>query len=137
MPACSCPHCKTPHWVKDTQLNVAQGFVVCTRCSGMFKAKDYLSGNLPADPAHLPVAVTDVRLVHNIGAQILKHSKLSRKEISDLLNSALKEEPKAEVPKAAPAPASAPAVAAPAQKMPMHPELPAKHLFVEDITIGR
>ena len=62
----------------------------------MFKAKDYLSGNLPADPAHLPVAVTDVRLVHNIGAQILKHSKLSRKEISDLLNSALKEEPKAE-----------------------------------------
>ena len=96
MPACSCPHCKTPHWVKDAQLNVAQGFVVCTRCSGMFKAKDYLSGNLPADPAHLPVAVTDVRLVHNIGAQILKHSKLSRKEISDLLNSALKEEPKAE-----------------------------------------
>ncbi len=62
----------------------------------MFKAKDYLSGNLPADPAHLPVAVTDVRLVHNIGAQILKHSKLSRKEISDLLNSALKEESKAE-----------------------------------------
>ena len=56
MPACSCPHCKTPHWVKDAQLNVAQGFVVCTRCSGMFKAKDYLSGNLPADPAHLPVA---------------------------------------------------------------------------------
>mgnify|MGYP000236715622 CR=1 FL=1 len=48
-----------------------------------------------------------------------------------------KEEPKAEAPKAAPAPASAPAVAAPAQKMPMHPELPAKHLFVEDITIGR
>ena len=96
MPACSCPHCKTPHWVKDAQLNVAQGFVVCTRCSGMFKAKDYLSGNLPADPAHLPVAVTDVRLVHNIGAQILKHSKLSRKEISDVLNSALKEEPKAE-----------------------------------------
>ena len=26
MPACSCPHCKTPHWVKDAQLNVAQGF---------------------------------------------------------------------------------------------------------------
>ena len=48
-----------------------------------------------------------------------------------------KEEPKAEAPKAAPAPASAPAVAVPAQKMPMHPELPAKHLFVEDITIGR
>ena len=48
-----------------------------------------------------------------------------------------KEEPKAEAPKAAPAPASAPAVAAPAHKMPMHPELPAKHLFVEDITIGR
>ena len=92
MPACSCPHCKTPHWVKDAQLNVAQGFVVCTRCSGMFKAKDYLSGNLPADPAHLPV--------HNIGAQILKHSKLSRKEISDLLNSALKEESKAEGPAA-------------------------------------
>ena len=90
MPACSCPHCKTPHWVKDAQLNVAQGFVVCTRCSGMFKAKDYLSGNLPADPAHLPVAVTDVRLVHNIGAQILKHSKLSRKEISNLLNSAIR-----------------------------------------------
>jgi len=36
-------------------------------------------------------------LTHTVhGAQILKHSKLSRKEISDLLNSALKEEPKAE-----------------------------------------
>ena len=49
-----------------------------------------------------------------------------------------KEEPKAEAPKAAPAAAPMPATAAaPAQRMPMHPELPAKHLFVEDITIGR
>lgn len=39
MPACFCPHCKTRLWVKETQLNVAQGFVVCQNAKGCLKPK--------------------------------------------------------------------------------------------------
>ena len=87
MPACTCPHCHTDLWVKDAQLNLAQGFVVCHQCEGLFKAKDP-----PADPKaqvqpeSLPAAVTDVRLVHNIGPQVRQHKQLSRNEIADLLD---------------------------------------------------
>lgn len=42
------------------------------------KAKDYPSGNLPADPAHFAVARR--RKIPHIGAQT-QHSKLQRKEI--------------------------------------------------------
>ena len=71
MPACICPHCKTSLWVKDTQLNVAQGFVVCNKCEGLFKAKDSLApSSAPANPDTLPNAVTDVRLVHDMGGNI-------------------------------------------------------------------
>ncbi|PSJ79598.1 MJ0042-type zinc finger domain-containing protein [Neisseria iguanae] len=87
MPACTCPHCRTNLWVKDAQLNVAQGFVVCQKCEGLFKAKEH-----PADlkeqfqPEALPNAVTDVRLVHNIGTLVRQHKQLSRNEIADLLD---------------------------------------------------
>lgn len=87
MPACSCPHCHTPLWVKDTQLNVAQGFVVCRQCEGLFKANAHILAN----DGHfqeeaLPAALTDIRLVHNIGTQMRQHKQLSRNEIADLLD---------------------------------------------------
>ena len=84
MPACICPHCKTSLWVKDTQLNVAQGFVVCNKCEGLFKAKDSLApSSAPANPDTLPNAVTDVRLVHDMGGNIR-----NRKQLASLLDSA-------------------------------------------------
>lgn len=89
MPACICPHCKTSLWVKDTQLNVAQGFVVCNKCEGLFKAKDSLApSSAPANPDTLPNAVTDVRLVHDMGGNIRNRKQLSRHEIANLLDSA-------------------------------------------------
>ncbi len=62
MPACFCPHCKTRLWVKETQLNVAQGFVVCQKCEGMFKAKDHLASTKEPIFNDLPEAVSDVKL---------------------------------------------------------------------------
>ncbi|WP_193618212.1 MULTISPECIES: MJ0042-type zinc finger domain-containing protein [Neisseria] len=89
MPACICPHCKTSLWVKDTQLNVAQGFVICNKCEGLFKAKDSLApSSAPANPDTLPNAVTDVRLVHDMGGNIRNRKQLSRHEIASLLDSA-------------------------------------------------
>ena len=40
---CSFPHCKTYLKVKESQLNVAQGFVKCADCQGLFKAKDFVA----------------------------------------------------------------------------------------------
>ena len=89
MHACICPHCKTSLWVKYTQLNVAQGFVVCNKCEGLFKAKDSLApSSAPANPDTLPNAVTDVRLVHDMGGNIRNRKQLSRHEIANLLDSA-------------------------------------------------
>lgn len=88
MPACTCPHCKTHLWVNDSQLNLAQGFVVCHSCEGLFKAAAHLNGvNKQTNAENLPQAVTDVRLVHKIGAQVRQHKQLSRNEIADLLDS--------------------------------------------------
>lgn len=87
MPACTCPHCQTHLWVKDAQLNLAQGFVVCRSCEGLFKAKDYLSDvQETVEPQALPGAASDVRLVHSLGAQVRLHRQLSRNEIADLLD---------------------------------------------------
>ena len=89
MPVCICPHCKTSLWVKDTQLSVAQGFVVCNKCEGLFKAKDSLApSSAPANPDTLPNAVTDIRLVHDMGGNIRNRKQLSRHEIANLLDSA-------------------------------------------------
>ena len=87
MPACICPHCKTSLWVKDTQLNVAQGFVICNKCEGLFKAKDSLAPS-SANPDTLPHAVTDVRLVHDMGGNIRNRKQLARHEIASLPDSA-------------------------------------------------
>ncbi|MCP1661038.1 MJ0042-type zinc finger domain-containing protein [Neisseria perflava] len=87
MPACTCPHCQTRLWVKDAQLNVAQGFVMCAKCEGLFKAKDHAdSVQDPAEADTLPAAVTNVRLVHDIGTQVRQRKQLSRNEIADLLD---------------------------------------------------
>lgn len=103
MPACFCPHCKTRLWVKETQLNVAQGFVVCQKCEGMFKAKDHLASTKEPIFNDLPEAVSDVKLVHRIGTHAIGKKQISRDEIADILNggTTLHDTP--------PAPATAPA----------------------------
>ena len=102
MPACFCPHCKTRLWVKETQLNVAQGFVVCQKCEGMFKAKDHLASTKEPIFNDLPEAVSDVKLVHRIGTHAIGKKQISRDEIADILNGGtLHDTP--------PAPAAAPA----------------------------
>lgn len=86
MPACFCPHCKTRLWVKETQLNVAQGFVVCQKCEGMFKAKDHLASTKEPIFNDLPEAVSDVKLVHRIGTRAIGKKQISRDEIAGILN---------------------------------------------------
>lgn len=107
MPACFCPHCKTRLWVKETQLNVAQGFVVCQKCEGMFKAKDHLASTKEPIFNDLPEAVSDVKLVHRIGTHAIGKKQISRDEIADILNggTTLHDTP--------PAPTAAPQVAVP------------------------
>lgn len=111
MPACFCPHCKTRLWVKETQLNVAQGFVVCQKCEGMFKAKDHLASTKEPIFNDLPEAVSDVKLVHRIGTHAIGKKQISRDEIADILNggTTLHDTP----PAPASAPAAAPQVAVP------------------------
>ncbi|HEZ3064642.1 TPA: hypothetical protein WH026_001328 [Neisseria meningitidis] len=105
MPACFCPHCKTRLWVKETQLNVAQGFVVCQKCEGMFKAKDHLASTKEPIFNDLPEAVSDVKLVHRIGTHAIGKKQISRDEIADILNGGTT------APDIPPAPAAAPAAA--------------------------
>lgn len=95
MPICVCPHCKARLAVKDTQLNLAQGFVVCTKCEGLFQAKHHIS-NTPhkASPEQLPAAATDTKLVRSIGPAVRSHKALSKNEIADLLDSMIPAETK-------------------------------------------
>ncbi|MFC3873970.1 MJ0042-type zinc finger domain-containing protein [Neisseria musculi] len=95
MPICVCPHCKARLAVKDTQLNLAQGFVVCTKCEGLFQAKHHIS-NTPhkAAPEQLPGAATDTKLVRSIGSAVRQHKALSKNEIADLLDSMIPAETK-------------------------------------------
>ncbi|WP_308031035.1 MJ0042-type zinc finger domain-containing protein [Neisseria cinerea] len=115
MPACFCPHCKTRLWVKETQLNVAQGFVVCQKCEGMFKAKDHLASTKEPIFNDLPEAVSDVKLVHRIGTHAIGKKQISRDEIADILNggTTLHDTP--------PAPAAAPAAAPQVAVLPAAP----------------
>lgn len=110
MPACFCPHCKTRLWVKETQLNVAQGFVVCQKCEGLFKAKDHLASTKEPIFNDLPEAVSDVKLVHRIGTHAIGKKQISRDEIADILNGGTTLH---DTPPAAAAPAAAPQVAVP------------------------
>lgn len=102
MPICVCPHCKARLAVKDTQLNLAQGFVVCTKCEGLFQAKHHIS-NTPhkASPEQLPGAATDTKLVRAIGPAVRQHKALSKHEIADLLDKMLPSETKAKTAAAA------------------------------------
>lgn len=95
MPICVCPHCKARLAVKDTQMNLAQGFVVCTKCEGLFQAKHHIS-NTPhkASPEQLPGAATDTKLVRSIGPAVRNHKALSKNEIADLLDSMIPAEAK-------------------------------------------
>lgn len=90
MPICVCPHCKARLAVKETQLNLAQGFVVCTKCEGLFQAVHHIS-NTPhkALPEQLPSAATDTRLVRSLGAAARSRKALSKHEIADLLDNVL------------------------------------------------
>lgn len=111
MPACFCPHCKIRLWVKETQLNVAQGFVVCQKCEGLFKAKDHLASTKEPIFNDLPEAVSDVKLVHRIGTRAIGKKQISRDEIAGILNggTTLHDTP----PATAATPAAAPQVAVP------------------------
>ncbi|HEZ1582971.1 TPA: hypothetical protein WIJ98_000549 [Neisseria meningitidis] len=108
MPACFCPHCKTRLWVKETQLNVAQGFVVCQKCEGLFKAKDHLASTKEPIFNDLPEAVSDVKLVHRIGTRAIGKKQISRDEIAGILNGGTTQ------PDIPPATAATPAAAPPA-----------------------
>ncbi|UOO82339.1 hypothetical protein LVJ83_02365 [Uruburuella testudinis] len=101
MPVSVCPHCQTQLWVKNAQLNVAQGFVVCSRCEGLFQARNHIT-EAPAHtaPEALPPAITDAKLVHTIGPQVRSRKTLSKNEIADLLDG---------IPPAGTAPAPPPA----------------------------
>lgn len=90
MPVSVCPHCKTQLWVKDNQLNVAQGYVVCSKCEGLFQAKHH-TREMPKNvkPGQLPNAITDVKLVHSLGPQVRKQKTMSKHEIADLLDNML------------------------------------------------
>ena len=90
MPVCACPHCKTQLWVNDAQLNIAQGFVVCSQCEGLFQARDHTRPTPPKLQAgQLPEARTDVKLVHRIGKEVRTRKVLSKNEIADLLDGML------------------------------------------------
>lgn len=90
MPVSVCPHCQTRLWVKEAQLNVAQGFVVCSQCEGLFQGRTHLTEATPSDnPESMPPAVTDAKLVHNIGPQVRSYKTLSKSEIADLLDDML------------------------------------------------
>ena len=90
MPLCACPHCKTQLWVNDAQLNIAQGFVVCSQCEGLFQARDHTRPTPPKLQAgQLPEARTDVKLVHRIGKEVRTRKVLSKNEIADLLDGML------------------------------------------------
>ena len=95
MPVCACPHCKTQLWVNDAQLNIAQGFVVCSQCEGLFQARDHTRPTPPKLQAgQLPEARTDVKLVHRIGKEVRTRKVLSKNEIADLLDGMLPPEAK-------------------------------------------
>lgn len=103
MPVSVCPHCQTQLWVKDAQLNVAQGFVVCSHCEGLFQARSHLVDTPEGTtPESLPAAITDAKLVHNIGPQVRTHKTLSKNEIADLLDDMLPAAAKTEAAPAAP-----------------------------------
>lgn len=87
MPVCTCPHCKTRLWVKNTQFNVAQGFVVCSKCDGLFQARGHITATPDEpEPIDLPNALTDTKLIHALGPKVRAKKVLSKNEIAELLD---------------------------------------------------
>ena len=75
MPICSCPHCKTYLKVKESQLNVAQGFVKCADCQGLFKAKDFVARADVASIDWMPDSISDIELVRRLGTYVIRSAK--------------------------------------------------------------
>ncbi|KPN71434.1 MJ0042-type zinc finger domain-containing protein [Neisseria sp. 83E34] len=106
MPLCVCPHCSTQLWVKDSQLNLAQGYVVCRTCQGLFQARSHTRPTPENfNPDLFPPAGSDTQLVHKIGPQVRAQRQLSRQEIAELLDSLLNQQNRA--PAALPPPPQA------------------------------
>lgn len=95
MPLCVCPHCETQLWVKDSQLNLAQGYVVCRTCQGLFQARSHTRPTPEHfHPELFPAAQTDTQLVQKIGTPVRASKQLSRQEIAALLDNVLTNEQK-------------------------------------------
>lgn len=93
MPLCVCPHCNTQLWVKDNQLNLAQGYVVCRSCQGLLQARSHIRPTPENfNPDLLPTASSDTKLVHQIGTRVRAQRQLSRQEIAELLDNILNPE---------------------------------------------
>ena len=97
MPVSECPHCHTQLWVKEAQMNLAQGFVMCSQCEGLFQAKSHLREMNPkVMPGQLPNAVTDINLIRKVGASAHAKKTFTKGEIADLLEDILDQKPSSE-----------------------------------------
>ena len=85
MPVSVCPHCKTQLWVSNNQMNVANGFVKCSQCSGLLQAKHFLDKSQAERTIKMQEAISDAALVSKIGLQIRQYKALSKDEVCNLL----------------------------------------------------
>ena len=85
MPICSCPHCNTFLKVKESQLNVAQGFVRCTDCQGLFKAKDFVAKQQVSSIDWMADGVSDIETVRRIGTYVRGRNAFDKQQIDYLL----------------------------------------------------
>ncbi len=85
MPICSCPHCKTYLKVKESQLNVAQGFVKCADCQGLFKAKDFVARADVASIDWMPDGISDIELVRRLGTYVRGRNSFSKEQADYLI----------------------------------------------------
>ena len=85
MPICSCPHCKTHLKVKESQMNVAQGFVKCADCQGLFKAKDFVARADVASIDWIPDGISDIELVRRLGTYVRGRNSFSKEQADYLL----------------------------------------------------
>ena len=85
MPICSCPHCNTFLKVKESQLNVAQGFVRCTDCQGLFKAKDFVAKQQVSSIDWMADGVSDIETVRRLGTYVRGRNAFDKQQIDYLL----------------------------------------------------
>lgn len=86
MPASACPHCQTQLWVRDVQLNMSQGFVFCSHCDSLFKAREYLI-NLPTNtkPEELSTAITNAHLLMQIGHKMKNKTVVTPEQLTQIV----------------------------------------------------